>query len=70
MSTSVPPITNIVVLMMENRSFDNVLGWLDDVQNAAPFNQVPPGQTFEGLDNDPVANIWQGETYAPGTERT
>jgi phospholipase C len=67
MSTPAPPITNIVVLMMENRSFDNVLGWLYDAQNAAPFSQVPPGQTFEGLNNDPVANIWQGQTYAPGT---
>jgi phospholipase C len=42
-------IDHIVVLMLENRSFDNVLGWLYNGANQKPFNQVPPGQTFEGL---------------------
>jgi phospholipase C len=37
-----------VVLMMENRSFDNLLGWLYDPANPAPFNQLPPAN-FEGL---------------------
>ncbi|HKR62559.1 MAG TPA: alkaline phosphatase family protein [Thermoanaerobaculia bacterium] len=35
-------IKHIVVLMMENRSFDNVLGFLYDPRNAPPFNNVPP----------------------------
>jgi phospholipase C len=42
-------IEHIVVLMLENRSFDNVLGWLYDKDNKAPFQEVPRGQTFEGL---------------------
>ncbi len=34
-------IEHIVVLMMENRSFDNVLGWLYDLENKPPFNKTP-----------------------------
>ncbi len=66
------PITNIVVLMLENRSFDNLLGWLYDSQNNPPFNKVPPNQTFEGLDNNPAPNVWQGKSYPPvhGTDMT
>jgi phospholipase C len=40
-------IEHIVVLMLENRSFDNLLGWLYDPANEAPFNIVPAD--FEGL---------------------
>jgi phospholipase C len=32
-------IEHIVVLMLENRSFDNILGWLYDSNNAYPFQQ-------------------------------
>ena len=42
-------INHIVVLMLENRSFDNILGWLYDPDNKPPFNEVPRGQSFEGL---------------------
>ena len=42
-------IKHIVVLMMENRSFDNMLGWLYDPQNPPPFNQPPSSGTFEGV---------------------
>jgi phospholipase C len=42
-------IDHIVVLMLENRSFDNVLGWLYNKDNKPPFNHVPPNQKFEGL---------------------
>src|ERR1044072_9275230 len=38
MSSSLPPIKNVVVLMLENRSFDNVLGAL-----------YPNSANFEGL---------------------
>src|SRR4051794_17328509 len=35
-------IDHVVVVMMENRSFDNLLGWLyADVQNQPPIN-IPP----------------------------
>lgn len=40
-------IEHIVVLMLENRSFDNLLGWLYDPANEAPFNVVPAD--FDGL---------------------
>jgi phospholipase C len=45
-----PSITNVVVLLFENRSYDNVLGWLYNSANAVPYNQAPPGQsTLNGL---------------------
>ncbi len=47
-------IQHVVVLMLENRSFDNLLGWL--YADAAP----PDGQHFEGLSWDlwnPLDNI-------------
>src|ERR1700685_3183936 len=40
-------IEHIVVLMLENRSFDNLLGWLYDTANDAPFNVVP--RDFEAV---------------------
>ncbi len=40
-----PPITNVVVLMLENRSYDNVLGMLYSAANAAPYQTAPSGQT-------------------------
>ncbi len=46
-------IKHVVVLMLENRSFDNLLGWLYDAE--AP----PRGQAFEGLNDGlwcPFAN--------------
>lgn len=47
-------IKHIVVLMLENRSFDNLLGWL--YENESP----PRGQQFEGLNPgmwNPLDNI-------------
>lgn len=47
-------IKHIVVLMLENRSFDNLLGWLYDEQDP------PDGQYFEGLRKDmwnPLSNV-------------
>jgi phospholipase C len=40
---SVPGFDHVVVLMGENRSFDNLLGWLYTPEN------IPAGQTFDGL---------------------
>ncbi len=49
-------IEHVVVLMLENRSFDNLLGWLYDPVNAAPFNQVPPAK-FEGVYGRDLSNL-------------
>ena len=43
-------IKHIVVLMLENRSFDNLLGWLYDGET------VPNGQEYEGLSD----GLWNG----------
>jgi phospholipase C len=40
-NASLKDIKHIVVLMMENRSFDNMLGWLYDPSNPSPFG-LPP----------------------------
>lgn len=48
-------IEHIVVLMLENRSFDNLLGWLYDPANPAPFNQAPP-PNFEGVSGKNLSN--------------
>jgi phospholipase C len=52
--TALEKIKHIVVLMLENRSFDNLLGWLYDGE------QPPRGQEFEGLHSglwNPLDNI-------------
>ena len=49
-------INHIVTLMLENRSFDNVLGWLYDPDNDPPFDKVPRGQTFEGVSGKDLSN--------------
>jgi phospholipase C len=47
-------IEHIVVLMLENRSFDNLLGWLYDPENAPPFHIVP--EDFDGLYGKTLSN--------------
>jgi len=44
-------IEHIVVLMMENRSFDNVLGWLYDEQHQPPRQQKFDGVAGKNLSN-------------------
>lgn len=56
MTANLHKIDHIVVLMLENRSFDSMLGWLYDPANSAPFDRVPPGQTFEGLSGKTLSN--------------
>jgi phospholipase C len=57
-------IKHAVVVMMENRSFDNLLGFLyADVNNTPPINipAPPPGgpTTFDGLvDPNPTSPFW------------
>ncbi|MGB7847502.1 MAG: alkaline phosphatase family protein [Candidatus Acidiferrum sp.] len=48
-------IEHVVVLMLENRSFDNVLGWLYDPANSAPFNPTPPAN-FAGVYGKSLSN--------------
>lgn len=47
-------IEHIVVLMLENRSFDNVFGWLYDPGNSPPFDKVP--SNFEGVSGKNLSN--------------
>src|ERR687884_533171 len=56
MASSLDKIDHIVVLMMENRSFDNMLGWLYDPGNPPPFDRVPEGQTFDGVSGKDLSN--------------
>ena len=55
MATSLDRIEHIVVLMLENRSFDNLLGWLYDPANQAPFDREPPGN-FAGVYGKNLSN--------------
>ena len=49
---------HVVVLMLENRSFDNLLGYLYSQQYP-----VPPGKKFDGVDgkgfSNPIPPAWQ-----------
>lgn len=63
-------IEHIVVVMMENRSFDNLLGWLYDNETNPPPVNIPPASsaaspTFEGLKADTYYNELSGEKFMP-----
>src|ERR1051326_6102663 len=49
-------IKHVVGLMLENRSFDNLFGYLYDSQNAPPFDKPPRGQSFEGVSGKDLTN--------------
>jgi phospholipase C len=50
MSAYAGPIEHVVVLMFENRSYDNVLGLLYDRANPPPYDVAPDGQRdLDGL---------------------
>jgi len=53
---SLNQIKHIVVLMLENRSFDSMLGWLYWPQNPPPFNEPPASGSFEGVWEQPHSN--------------
>jgi len=57
-------IEHIVVLMLENRSFDNLLGWLCDPANKPPFNRTPP-VNFEGVYAKALTNQTGGGKKVP-----
>jgi len=51
------PIKHVVVLMLENRSYDNMLGWLYAPGNPSPFNCAPAGQdNLDGLVGKSLSN--------------
>jgi len=68
MSTSITPvmqqIETVVFLMLENRSLDNVLGWLYD--GSKPAVVYPPGSStsFDGIPAD-AKNSYHDTTYSP-----
>ncbi|WP_336643695.1 alkaline phosphatase family protein [Microbacterium sp. MMO-113] len=66
---SEPGFDHLVVVMGENRSFDNLLGYLYTKQN------VPQGETFEGLDfgsysnTAPDGTVVEAHVYRGDTDR-
>ncbi len=38
-------INYVIVVMLENRSYDNMLGWLYNPKNDWPYQYQPPGQS-------------------------
>jgi len=56
-------IEHVVVVMMENRSFDNLLGWLYDNQTDPPPYNIPPQNptTFDGLTANRYSNSLNGQ---------
>ena len=63
-------IEHVVLLMLENRSLDNLFGWL--YENDAPKRVIPEGsdRAFDGLTAGEHTNIYKGQTLAVmlGTE--
>lgn len=49
-------IDHIVVLMLENRSFDNMLGWLQDPDNQPPFDNYNPEPPVDGVTGKDLSN--------------
>ncbi len=49
-------IDHVVVLMMENRSFDNLLGRLYHPDNPEPFKRPPRNQSFAGVGGLALSN--------------
>ncbi len=56
-------ITNVVVLMLENRSYDNVLGWLYGGRKDAPLN----GLTGSESNTDSAGTVYKVTNAAPST---
>jgi phospholipase C len=65
MTTHLDRVNHIVVLMLENRSFDNMAGFLYDSANAPPFDSVPRSQPFEGVSGKNLSNPIPGGGTAP-----
>lgn len=70
--TILPQIDHVVVLMMENRSLDNLLGWI--YADSAPAQVLPAGTSasYDGLNtslsnSDPSVNNGQPVSVSDGT---
>lgn len=65
MGSALQKIKHVIVLMMENRSFDNLVGWLyDDVHNRPPRNIPKPAEgpnTYAGLWPETYFNEYAGQ---------
>jgi phospholipase C len=47
---STASVENIIVVLFENRSYDNIFGWLYNKNNPLPYDKPPPGQQdLDGL---------------------
>lgn len=55
------PVEHIVIVMMENRSFDHVLGYLG---RSGPLDPSDPGSTVCGLKSEEYEVVWEGEKYS------
>lgn len=65
-------ISHVVVLVLENRSFDNVLGWLYADSSNRPQRNVPasPAPTYDGLEVDRYWNTLTAASHdRPGEPR-
>src|ERR1700749_4435350 len=65
-------IEHVVVLMLENRSFDNILGYLYAPGTPPPFNKTPPAN-FEGVSGKNLSNPGPNNTtvnVSPGNVLT
>lgn len=58
MAEGMDNIEHVVVVIMENRSFDNLLGWLYPAGGEQPAHVIPAGSKpdFEGLAKDEYSN--------------
>ena len=67
-ASAMEKIKHLVVVMMENRSFDNLLGFLYAQQNNQPPMNLPAqkngGTTFEGLTASPQSPFWNPANQA------
>lgn len=59
-ATILPQIKNVVVLMMENRSLDNLLGWIYDGTDPAQVLPAGSSSTFNGLSAETHSNTDAG----------
>ncbi|HEY3836529.1 MAG TPA: alkaline phosphatase family protein, partial [Bryobacteraceae bacterium] len=67
------PVKNVVVVMFENRSYDNVLGWLYNASNQLPYQTPPAGQSnldgLTGSETNPDPNH-SGQTIPVANQTT
>jgi len=65
-------IKHVVVLMMENRSQDNLLGWLYQAEKNRPPRNIPPQipPSYDGLVPGKYSNTYNGKTVQAGGNPT